>query len=329
VTLLRLRSEVVPAAPPDLGPDVEPSTAPPVEHDRKSRVAALSSYLAQLRRYRIMSREEEHEVAVRFHETRDSKLAERLVTANLRLVLKIALEYRGARRQLADVVQEGNLGLLHAVEKYDPHRGVKLGSYAAWWIRAYILKFILANARLVKLGTTQAQRRLFFGLRRARARLEGGTGVKVETSQLAASLSVTEQEVEEMERRMSTTEASLDRPAHHDDDRSLGDCLTSEGAGPEAQWEATELRAVVGAEVERFARRLKGRDRVIFNLRLLAEEPKTLAEIAEEYDISRERVRQIEQRLKDGLRARLRARLGDATPPAAPAHRSRARRAAR
>ena len=282
--------------------------------ERPNRTAVLTTYLGDVRRYRIMSREEEHEVAVRFHETGDQKLAGRLVTANLRLVLKIALEYRSVRRQLNDVVQEGNLGLLHAVQKFDPHRGVKLSSYAAWWIRAYILKYILSNARLVKLGTTQAQRRLFFGLRRTRARLAGGSDAAVDKGQLAASLCVSEKEIDEMDTRMSTAETSLDWPSHTDDDRPMQDCLQADGAGPDVESETTEFQAIVAREMEAFGRKLKGRDRVIFSKRLLTEDATTLAEIAGQFGVSRERVRQIEQRLKDRLRKRLRAVLGDAVP---------------
>ena len=261
-----------------------------------------------------MTREEEHEVAVKFHETGDLQLAQSLVTANLRLVMKLALEYRGMRRHLTDLVQEGNVGLLHAVQKFDPHRGVKLGTYAAWWIRAYMLKFILSNARLVKLGTTQAQRRLFFGLRRTRARLEGQGGVEVGTRQIAASLSVSPREVEEMERRMSSVEASLDGGTRDGEHRGIADSLQAEGLGPDEQSEADDLRTVLTREVEAFGRTLSGRDRVLFKKRIVCEEATTLAKIASQFGVSRERVRQIEGRLKLRLRAHLRAVLGDAVP---------------
>jgi RNA polymerase sigma-32 factor len=291
-------------APPTFEPRQE-------ELRRKDRAGLLATYLGDVRRHRVMSREEEHEVAVRYHETGERRLAERLVTANLRLVLKIALEYKSMRRQLGDMVQEGNLGLLHAVEKFDPHRGVKLSSYAAWWIRAYILKFILANSRLVKLGTTQAQRRLFFGLRRVKAQLAGGGSGEVPKSQLAASFSVSEKEIDEMELRLASPESSLDWPTHAGDDRPMQECLQFSGMGPDAEAEAAELQAVLGREIAAFGRSLKGRDQVIFTKRLLCEEAMTLADIAKDFGVSRERVRQIEQRLKDRLRKRLRAKVGD------------------
>jgi RNA polymerase sigma-32 factor len=284
--------------------------------ERSGGFDGLAAYLDAVGHYPVMSREEEHEVAVKFKETGDKKLADRLVTSNLRLVLKIALEYRGVRRHLTDLVQEGNLGLLHAVGKYDPNRGVKLATYAAWWIRAYMLKFMLSNARLVKLGTTQAQRRLFFGLRRTRARLEGNGG-EVGVEQLAASLSVSQRDVEEMERRMSTAEASLDRPLRDGDGRTFADALPAEGVGPESKTEDAELHGIVSREVEAFRRGLKGRELVLLKKRLVCEETTTLAEIASEFGVSRERVRQLEDRLKARLREHLRTKLGDAVPAAA------------
>jgi RNA polymerase sigma-32 factor len=290
----------------------EPRRAVP--SDRKDGDPGLTAYLASVRKHRVMSREEEHDIAVRYHETGDARLAQQLVTANLRLVMKLALEYRGMRRQLTDLIQEGNLGLLHAVQKFDPHRGVKLGTYAAWWIRAYMLKYILSNARLVKLGTTQAQRRLFFGLRRTRARLEGKDGVEVGTRQIAASLSVSPREVEEMERRMSSAEASIDGPSRDGDRRAYSECLRSDSLGPDAQSETEELRHILRREVEAFGATLDGRDLVLFKKRILCEDTTTLAKIATKFGVSRERVRQIEGRLKARLRAHLRTVLGDAVP---------------
>ena len=245
------------------------------------------------------------------------------MTANLRLVVKIALEYRTARHNLLDLVQEGNLGLIHAVQKYDPHRGVKLATYASWWIRAYVLKFILSNARLVKLGTTQAQRRLFFGLRREKARLAGRDGTAVGAQQLAAAFSVSEQEVVEMERRLSAYDASLDWPTRGDDDeRTLGEGLSAAATfRPDVAAESQEFNGILGREVRVFQETLTGRDAEIFNGRLACEDPTTLAEIAGRFGVSRERVRQIEERLKLRLQRHLRASLGDAVPaPSAAKH---------
>ena len=208
-----------------------------------------------------MSREEEKSVATEFAQTGDRKLADRLINANLRLVVKIVLEYRCDARTLMDLIQEGNVGLVHAVEKFDAQRGIKLGTYASWWIRAYVLKFIMSDARLVKVGTTQHQRRLFFGLRKARALLERSGGPHVETKALALAMDVPETAVVEMEQRLSAREASLDAPAG---DESSGTFGESFGADP--QWqpdtlcEESDLRHVLKGHLETFAAELQGRD---------------------------------------------------------------------
>src|SRR5262245_55608269 len=176
-----------------------------------ARTDPLAVYMSEIKRYPLLTREEEHELAVKYTKTGDVVAARRLVTANLRLVVKIAHEYRRAHRNLLDLIQEGNVGLLQAVKKYDPYRGVKLSSYAAWWIRAYMLKFILNNWRLVKIGTTQAQRKLFFNLRKEREKLEQ-LGFQPTAALLAEKLDVPEKEVVEMERRLAAPEASLDAP---------------------------------------------------------------------------------------------------------------------
>jgi RNA polymerase sigma-32 factor len=260
-----------------------------------------------------MTREEEHEVAVQFSKTAEQRLAARLITANLRLVVKIAQEYRRAHRNFLDLIQEGNIGLIHAVQKYDPYRGVKLSSYASWWIRAYILKFILANWRLVKVGTTQAQRKLFFNLRKEREKLEK-QGFEVEPKHLAAALDVTEQEVIEMERRLNASETSLDAPMRSDEqgDRTQGDFVrAAPSSRPDLQVEAGEFGSILRDKLHEFGATLRDRDLEIFRDRLLNDEPATLVQIAERFGVTRERVRQIEERLKKRLRQYLMSELGD------------------
>jgi RNA polymerase sigma-32 factor len=276
--------------------------------------STIGAYLHELRRYPLMSREEEHEVAVRFCQSADQHLAARLITANLRLVVKIAQEYRRAHRNILDLIQEGNIGLIHAVQKYDPYRGVKLSSYASWWIRAYILKFILANWRLVKVGTTQAQRKLFFNLRKEREKLEK-QGCEVEPKHLAAALDVTEQEVVEMERRLNASETSLDAPMRSDEqgDRTQGDFVRAAPAlRPDVQVESGEFGTILKQKLELFGATLRDRDLEIFRDRLLNDEPATLVQIAERFGVTRERVRQIEERLKKRLRQYLETELGNA-----------------
>jgi len=286
-------------------PAVEPSL---------SDYSTIGAYLHELRRYPLMTREEEHVVAVRFCKQHEPALAARLITANLRLVVKIAQEYRRAHRNILDLIQEGNIGLIHAVQKYDPYRGVKLSSYASWWIRAYILKFILANWRLVKVGTTQAQRKLFFNLRKEREKLEK-QGYEVEAKHLAAALDVSEQEVVEMERRLNASETSLDAPMRSDEqgDRTQGDFVRAAPTlRPDVQVEAGEFGAILKEKLHAFGETLRDRDLEIFRDRLLNDEPATLVQIAERFGVTRERVRQIEERLKRRLRQYLEGELGDA-----------------
>jgi RNA polymerase sigma-32 factor len=279
--------------------------------------SAFGAYLRELRKHPLMTREEEHDVAVRFSKTAEPALASRLVEANLRLVVKIAREYQRAHNSILDLVQEGNVGLIRAAEKFDPHRGVKFSSYASWWIRAYMLKFVLANWRLVKVGTTQPQRRLFFNLHKEREKLEK-QGVVVEAKHLAAALDVTEQEVVEMERRLTASEMSLDAPVHSDehDDRTRGSLLPAPSAGrPDLQIEALEFDGLLKQKLESFRQTLRDRDLEIFQARLLNDEPETLLALAARFGVTRERVRQIECRLKAKLRQYLQAELGESLQP--------------
>jgi RNA polymerase sigma-32 factor len=264
-----------------------------------------------------MSREEEHEVATAFAATGDRRLAERLVNANLRLVVKIVLEYRVDARTLMDLIQEGNVGLMHAVEKFDARRGIKLGTYASWWIRAYVLKFIMSNARLVKVGTTQDQRRLFFGLRKARARLEKTGGSRVDAKALALAMGVPEGAVVEMEQRLASSEASLDAPIG-DESGTFGESFGADPQlQPDTQCEEWDLRNVMKAHVATFAADLRGRELEVFHGRMVMDTPLTLKTIADKFGVSRERVRQIVDRLKRNLRKHLRERMGDSLPVSA------------
>jgi len=271
----------------------------------------LQAYMQEARRFPLLTPEEEHDLAVKLYEGGDTAAARRMVEANLRLVVKIAYEYRRAHKNILDLVQEGNIGLIQAVRKFDPYRGVKLSSYAAFWIRAYILKFILNNWRLVKIGTTQAQRKLFFNLRKEKERLEQ-LGFQPTAALLAENLQVTEKEVEEMEKRLSAPEASLDAPIASDDDgsRTRLDYLPSEEVRPDHAVEEGEFSQLLKAKLEHFAQGLEGREQTIFRERWLTENPKTLQEIGDAYGVSRERARQLEKRLLGRLRKYLETELG-------------------
>ena len=275
----------------------------------------LTAYVQETRRYPLLSREEEHRLAVKWVEEGDSSAARQLIEANLRLVVKIAYEYRRAHKNLLDLVQEGNIGLMQAVRKYDPYRGVKLSSYAAWWIRAYILKFILNNWRLVKLGTTQAQRKLFFNLRKEKERLEQ-QGFQPTPELLAERLDVREKDVVEMDKRLSAPDASMDAPLPSGDTegmRTRHDLLAGQESGrPDVQVEQSQFSEILRDKLEAFAETLEGREATIFRERWLTETPLTLQQIGDRYGVSRERARQIEKRMLGRLRTYLEAELGTA-----------------
>jgi RNA polymerase sigma-32 factor len=199
------------SSPSDVRVPVETTLPSPAPGTEVERVDALTRYLAELRQHPPISREQEHELAVRWVEHGDLDAARGLVLANLRLVVKIAMEYRRAWTHVLDLIQEGNVGLLQAVQRYDPYLGVKLSSYAVYWIRAYVLKFLLDNIRLVRLGTTRAQRKLFFRLNKEKRELER-QGFKAEPKLLAESLDVSEADVVDMEQRLSQSDLSLDAP---------------------------------------------------------------------------------------------------------------------
>ena len=273
-------------------------------------VDPLSRYLTELRQFPILSREKETEIAKRYHKYRDPKDAYLLVTANLRLVVKIANEFARASRNLLDLIQEGNVGLMEAVKNFDPYRGVRFPSYAVWWVRAYIYRYLINNWRLVKIGTTQAQRKLFFNLRKESERLEA-EGFAPQPKLLAQRMGVKESEVREMQERMAQSEVSLDAPAGPEDDTRLGDAIPDTEWNPEETTAREEWRSFAHDKVERFAATLKDKELEIFRTRLLAEEPPTLREVGARFGVSRERVRQIESRLKRRLREFLREQAAD------------------
>ena len=305
-----LEPEVVPE-------EVETSTLPvPVERDL-TRADALQRYMAEVARHPLLSREEEHELAVKFQQTHDPEIAYRLVTANLRLVVKIAHEYRRAAFNLLDLIQEGNVGLMHAVQKYDPFRGVKLSSYAAWWIRAYILRYLMDNWRMVKLGTTQAQRKLFFNLRKEQEKLLS-QGFEAAPRLLAERLDVSEQDVREMDQRLGNDEFSLDAPiaaGSEDGRQTQGDRLVQAGAPVDEQLADEELRRIFKEKLAEFGKTLTAeKDRFLFENRIAPagdKEPMTLQEVGDEWGVTRERARQLEARLTERLRDYLRRELPD------------------
>ncbi len=282
------------------------------------RYDPLRAYMAEVSRYPVLSREEEHELAVRYRETGDLDAARSLIASNLRLVVKIAHEYRRTAFQLLDLIQEGNMGLMQAVKKYDPWKGVKLSSYAAWWIRAYIIRFVMENWRLVKLGTTQAQRKLFFNLAKEREKLLA-RGIEPTPRLLAKNLSVEEKDVEEMSARMAGDDLSLDAPVRSGDDESrqthLDRFAATAEAAPDERMGDEQLRRVFKEKLEAFAKTITDeKEKYIFEKRLLpadGQTPLTLQEIGDRFRLTRERARQIEAKLTRRLRDYVKAEIPD------------------
>lgn len=266
---------------------------------------ALHRYLQEISQYELLSREETEELAARFQETGDPDAAYRLVSSNLRLVVKVAMDFQKYWMQnFMDLIQEGNVGLVQATKKFDPYRGVKFSYYAAYWIRAYILKFIMDNWRLVKIGTTQAQRKLFFGLNKERKLLEA-QGFRPEVKLLAERLNVKESEVVEMSQRMDNWDVSLEAPVRSDSEDEQKNFIPQEGPGIEELVAGREIRDRLGEVLDDMDVKLNEKEQVILQRRLLSDDPLTLQTIAEQFGISRERVRQIEANLLKKLKKQL------------------------
>ncbi len=293
-------------------PDVNlPETAQGEEGEADAKTKALvpfdplQRYLTEIRRFKLLSREEEHRLAVQYKEYGDLEAAYKLVTANLRLVVMIAREYQKAFKTLLDLIQEGNMGLMEAVKNFDPYRGVRFPSYAVWWIRAYMIRYIMNDWRMVKIGTTQAQRKLFFNLQKEKEKIEA-EGLMPGPKLLAQRLQVKEDEVVEMEQRLASRDLSVDVPIGGDDDEAtMLSFLPDNKQTPEEQFADAQYHELLHDKMEQFAKTLKDKELVIYRERLLNEEPATLREIGEKYGISRERVRQIEERVKKKLKTYL------------------------
>ncbi|MBI2981610.1 MAG: RNA polymerase sigma factor RpoH [Deltaproteobacteria bacterium] len=260
---------------------------------------SMAAYIAEINRFALLSPEEEKELAFRYRDHRDIEAAHRLVTSNLRFVVKVAYEYAGYGVRLSDLIQEGNIGLMHAVKKFDPRKGYRLISYAVWWIRAYIQNFILKTWSLVKIGTTQAQRKLFYKLRKTKAKMAGTLQGLENLSEeacdhLAKTLEVKGSDVIEMEGRLRARDASLDQPVGENQEATRLDFVMAE-ANQEEELVNAEERSLVKTSVHKALQTLSDRERFIVEKRLMSDEPITLQEVGDRYKISRERARQIEE----------------------------------
>uniref|UniRef100_A0A7C4RQJ8 RNA polymerase sigma factor n=1 Tax=Desulfatirhabdium butyrativorans TaxID=340467 RepID=A0A7C4RQJ8_9BACT len=259
------------------------------------RFDPLQRYLAEISSYKLLTREQERELALRVYHENDSAAAYELVTSNLRLVVKIALEFQRIWMQnLLDLIQEGNIGLIHAARKFDPYKNVKFSYYASFWIKAYILKFIMDNWRLVKIGTTQGQRKLFFKLKKEKQLLiEQGFDPKPKL--LSEKLGVSEKEVIDMDQRLDGWDVSLDAPLKEDSDSERIDFVSTETESAEDQLARKQIESILHHKLDGFKKLLTKRELEIFEQRVFSDNPATLQEIGDRYGISRERVRQVEK----------------------------------
>nr|MBL0716602.1 RNA polymerase factor sigma-32 [Desulfobacterales bacterium] len=254
-------------------------------------------YLREINRHKLLTREEEKKLGKRIQENNDSEAAYTLITSNLRLVVKIAMEFqRNWMQNLLDLIQEGNVGLMRAVQKFDPYKNVKFSYYASFWIKAYILKFIMDNWRLVKIGTTQGQRKLFFKLKKEKQKLIDD-GFDPKPKLLSEKLGVSEKEIVDMDQRLDGWDVSLDAKINDDSDTKRVEILNVDAASVEDQFAQKEVDALLHNVVNKFKKNITDRELDIFNLRIFSDDPVTLQEIGDRYHISRERVRQIEKNI--------------------------------
>ncbi len=262
----------------------------------------LQKYLQEISRYKLLTREEERDLAIRVREHGDKEAAYILATSNLRLVVKIALEFQRIWMQnLLDLIQEGNIGLMQAVRKFDPYKNVKFSYYSSFWIKAYILKFIMDNWRLVKIGTTQGQRKLFFKLKKEKQRLID-EGFDPKPKLLSQTLGVSEREIVDMEQRLNGWDVSLDAPLKDDSDAERIEFLSIADETIEEKVAKKEIESLLHNKIEEFKKKMNKRELEIFNSRIFSDDPATLQKIGDRYGISRERVRQIEKSLIKKLR---------------------------
>ena len=292
--------------------EIEAEVVPLDTGQSLAKVDPFRRYLADIRRYPLLTREEEQELARRYRETGDREALFRLVTANLMMVVHVARSFRRAARNLLDLIQEGNIGLLQAIEKFDPDVGVRLPTYAGWWVRAYMVKFLLDNVRLVRVGTTNARRKLLRNLNKEKARLEA-QGFDVGPKLLAEHFGVSETDVQDVQQALSGRDVSLDAPIGDDETRSREEVFTKPGEDLRIDDEVArrEMQERAQEAIGRFREDLSDRERAILDERVLSEEPLTLQALGDRFGTTREAVRQVEARLVKRLKEFLLNELGD------------------
>lgn len=270
----------------------------------------IGHYLAEIRKYPFLSKEDEFRLAVDYKEKKDMDALIKLILSNLRVVVSIAFEYKDTHLNLSDLIQEGNIGLMQSLKKFDPYRGVRLYTYASWWIRAYILRYIINNWRLVKIGTTESQRKLFYNLMKEKQRLEA-QGLESSPKLLAEKLQVKEKDVIEMSERLGNWELSLDQPVYEGSEETLLGHIIPGGINVEEILEEKELKNLFVEKLKEFSKTLNKRDLEILQRRILSTNPETLDNIGKRNRISKERVRQIEKKIVQRIKEFMKKEIKD------------------
>ena len=301
-TVKRVKTTISTAAKKDLKARAKQKSAGKPSDKALVKFDPLQRYLTEISNYKLLTREEERELGIRVREHGDKDAAYKLVTSNLRLVVKIALEFQRVWMQnLLDLIQEGNIGLMQAVKKFDPYKNVKFSYYASFWIKAYILKFIMDNWRLVKIGTTQGQRKLFFKLKKEKQKLIDD-GFDPKPKLLSERLGVSEREIIDMDQRLDGWDVSLDAPLKEDSDTERIEFLSTNTESIEDQVSKKEIEFLLHNKIAEFRKKMTPRELEIFDLRIFSDKPVTLQEIGDRYGISRERVRQVEKNIIKKMR---------------------------
>ncbi|WP_413582612.1 RNA polymerase sigma factor RpoD/SigA [Bdellovibrio sp. HCB288] len=266
----------------------------------------LAIYLNEIRRYRVLTKEEEITLAKKYFETKDPEAAQALVKSNLRFVVKVAAEYSKFGAKMIDLIQEGNVGLMHAVREFNPYKGARLITYAVWWIKGYIQEYLMRQYSMVRIGTTQNQRKLFYQLQKEKNALDA-MGIEPTTALISSRLGIPEDEVRDMAMRMTGRDVSLDKPVDEDSGTSLGDLQKSpDNQAPlDEQLARQEQLEILKNKIEEIRPDLSDREKIILDERILNDEPLTLQEIGEKYGITREAVRQMEARLMKKIKAKM------------------------
>lgn len=288
--------EDIPDDGEDAGDDSDVIDLTPAVSGKPATLDPLRRYMAEIGKYTPLEPEEEKELALKYREEGDAEAAYRLITANLKLVVKIAMLYNRVYTNAMDLIQEGNIGLLEAVKRFDPFKGARLPTYATWWIKAYIIKFIIDNFRIVRIGTTNERRKLLFNLRKEKERLRL-QGIEPTHKLIAERLNVSEEDVREVEQNIESSDVSVDSPVDGHGSMRYGDMLEATGDLIDEKLARGELREVFNQKIAELSESLSDREKVILEQRLLAEDPKTLQDIADQYGVTREAIRLNEKSL--------------------------------